>query len=111
MSNSASTATPGQTANPAIGVHISQKLRGDLAKAGFTDIKIMPESFLVRAKDSRGNPVMLVMNADSVAALMEGTQGTNAASNAKLNNQDSASVTQRPASTSTQPGQSDETKP
>ncbi len=30
---------------------IAQKMRGDLSKAGFTDIHIMPSSFLVRAKD------------------------------------------------------------
>jgi hypothetical protein len=45
--------------------HISQRLRDDLTKAGFTDITIMPTSFLVRAKDSQGNPVMMVINPDS----------------------------------------------
>ena len=50
-----------QTTNP---MHISQKLRGDLSKAGFTDITIMPSSFMVRAKDSQGNPVMMVINPD-----------------------------------------------
>ncbi len=34
--------------------HLSQKLRDDLAKSGFTDITIMPSSFVVRAKDSQG---------------------------------------------------------
>jgi hypothetical protein len=45
--------------------HISERLRNDLTKAGFTDITIMPSSFLVRAKDSQGNPVMMVINPDS----------------------------------------------
>ncbi len=45
--------------------HISQRLRDDLTKAGFSDITIMPSSFLVRAKDSQGNPVMMVINPDS----------------------------------------------
>ena len=44
--------------------HLSQRLRDDLTKAGFTDITIMPSSFLVRAKDSQGNPVMMVINPD-----------------------------------------------
>ena len=35
------------------GMHIAQKMRDDLSKAGFTDIRIMPSSFLVRAKDFR----------------------------------------------------------
>ena len=51
--------------------HIGQRLRNDLAKAGFTDIKIMPSSFLVRAKDSQGNPVMLVINPDSMTEVTE----------------------------------------
>ena len=40
-------------------------MQDNLAKAGFTDIKVMPESFLVRAKDQQGNPVMMVINPDS----------------------------------------------
>jgi hypothetical protein len=51
--------------------HMSQKLHNDLAKAGFTDITIMPAAFLVRAKDSQGNPVMMVINPDSVTEVME----------------------------------------
>jgi hypothetical protein len=51
--------------------HLSQRLRNDLAKAGFTDITIMPSSFLVRAKDSQGNPVMMVINPDSLTELTE----------------------------------------
>ncbi len=46
--------------------HVSQKLRNDLTKAGFTNITIMPSSFIVRAKDSDGNPMMMVINPDSV---------------------------------------------
>ncbi len=52
-------------AYPASPTHISERLRNDLTKAGFTDITIMPSSFLVRAKDSQGNPVMMVINPDS----------------------------------------------
>ena len=43
----------------------------NLQKSGFTDIKIMPESFLVRAKDQQGNPVMMVINPDSITAVTE----------------------------------------
>jgi hypothetical protein len=51
--------------------HLSQRLRSDLAKAGFTDITIMPSSYLVRAKDSQGNPVMMVINPDSLTEVTE----------------------------------------
>jgi hypothetical protein len=50
---------------------IRQQVQNDLARAGYTDIKIMPESFLVRAKDKSGNPVMMVINPDSITAVTE----------------------------------------
>jgi hypothetical protein len=62
--------------NPQAATHISQKLRSNLAKAGFTDITIMPSSFLVRAKDSEGNPVMMVINPDSLTEVTEHSEGT-----------------------------------
>ena len=71
-SPSAQTAAPGaQTPG-----RLSQKLHDDLTKAGFTDIRIMASSFLVRAKDSQGNPVMMVINPDSLAEVTEHTQGS-----------------------------------
>jgi hypothetical protein len=48
---------------------IRQQIQNDLSQAGYTDIKIMPESFLVRAKDKRGNPVMMLINPDSITAV------------------------------------------
>jgi hypothetical protein len=57
--------------NPADTQTIQQQVRENLQQAGFTDIKIMPSSFLVRAKDSAGNPVMMVINPDSVTAVTE----------------------------------------
>jgi hypothetical protein len=55
--------------------HLSQKLHDDLTKAGFTDISIMPASLLVRAKDSQGNSVMMLINSDSLTELTELTKG------------------------------------
>jgi hypothetical protein len=92
-------------ANPATttgsNMHIAQKLRADLGKAGFTNITIMPSSFLVRAKDSEGNPVMMVINPDSVTALTEETQPSNSASNSKHmgGTSNSAGATPGPSST------------
>jgi hypothetical protein len=50
---------------------IRQQVQNNLTQAGYTDIKIMPESFLVRAKDKNGNPVMMVINPDSITSLTE----------------------------------------
>jgi hypothetical protein len=62
------TSMTGQANNPTV-PNIGAKLRKSLASAGFTDVRVMPESFLVHAKDSDGNPVMMVVNPDSVAAV------------------------------------------
>jgi hypothetical protein len=50
---------------------IQQQVQNNLQQAGFTDIRIMPSSFLVRAKDKAGNPVMMVISPDSVTAVTE----------------------------------------
>jgi hypothetical protein len=53
------------------GAHMSQKLHDDLTKAGFTDITIMPQSLLVRAKDAQGNSVMMVINPDTLTEVTQ----------------------------------------
>jgi hypothetical protein len=50
---------------------IQQQVQNKLQEAGFTDIQIMPSSFLVRAKDKAGNPVMMVISPDSVTTVTE----------------------------------------
>jgi len=64
---------------------IAAQLRQSLADAGFTDIHVMPQSFLVRAKDKQGNPVMMVMNPDSLTAVTaipaQGASGSNGSGN------------------------------
>ncbi len=58
-----------QGGNQATTPAIEQKLRSSLSQAGFTDVHIMPQSFLVRAKDKDGNPVMMIINPDSMTAV------------------------------------------
>ena len=48
---------------------IGQQITQRLSQAGFTDVHVMPQSFLVRAKDPNGNPVIMVINPDSVTAV------------------------------------------
>jgi hypothetical protein len=86
---------------------IRQQVQNNLAKAGYTDIKIMPESFLVRAKDRTGNPVMMIINPDSVTAITEvnpgGSERTTTGSAPRSGNGNSApsgSTSPQPASPS-----------
>jgi hypothetical protein len=48
---------------------LRQQITQQLSQAGFTDVHVMPESFLVRAKDPQGHPVMMVINPDSITAV------------------------------------------
>lgn len=65
--------------------HVASQIRSDLEQSGFTDIHIMPESFLVRAKNKQGMEVMMVVNPDSITAVTaynaSGDNSSNTASN------------------------------
>jgi hypothetical protein len=65
------TSAKDQSVQPPAHQSIRQQVQNNLTQAGYTDIKIMPESFLVRAKDKSGNPVMMVINPDSITAVTE----------------------------------------
>ena len=51
--------------------NMREQITNDLTKAGFTDIKVMPESFMIHAKDSKGNPAIMVINPDSFTEVTE----------------------------------------
>lgn len=97
--NAQSGMNAGQAPTTGANMHITQKLRDDLGKAGFTDITVMPSSFLVRAKDSAGNPVMMLINPDSMTAITE--EGSNSASNSHHTAGSGASAGATPGPSST----------
>lgn len=49
--------------------HLGADLRNMLQKSGYTDIRVAPTSFMVRAKDSDGNPVVMSVSPDSFTEL------------------------------------------
>jgi len=55
---------------------IAQQIRSNLEKAGFKNIKLMPSSFMVRATDQNNNPVMMVINPDSITEISESQNGS-----------------------------------
>jgi hypothetical protein len=55
------------------GQAIGQNIRSDLARAGYRDIQMVPDSFVVRAKDPRGIPVMMVLSPNSITVVTEVT--------------------------------------
>jgi sporulation protein YlmC with PRC-barrel domain len=51
--------------------NIQQQLTADLKQAGFTNIKVMPDSFLVQATDKSGHPVTIFISRDSVTVFSD----------------------------------------
>jgi hypothetical protein len=47
-----------------------QRVQQRLTQAGFSNIEMVPTSILIRAIDRDGNPVMLALSPDSLAALL-----------------------------------------
>jgi|SwirhisoilCB2_FD_contig_31_34243509_length_437_multi_3_in_0_out_0_1 hypothetical protein len=50
---------------------LPQELRQKLTRAGYTDVKMVPSSFLVTAKNKSGNPVMMRITPHSMTMLTE----------------------------------------
>lgn len=45
----------------ATGTSVRQQLSANLKTAGYTDVKIMPEAFIVEAKNKAGDPVTMFL--------------------------------------------------
>lgn len=56
---------------------IAQQIKSNLEQAGFKNIKLMPSSFIVRAEDQNNNPVMMVINPDSITTISETSPNQN----------------------------------
>jgi PRC-barrel domain len=66
-----SASTTGQTP-------LRENIRGMLQRSGFSNIRIMASSFMIRAQDQQGNPVIMSVSPDSVTEISElGTSGAN----------------------------------
>jgi hypothetical protein len=52
-----------------------QKMKQDLEQAGFTNVQVVPESFLIRATDKQGRPVVMMVDPNS-AVVVTGMGGT-----------------------------------
>ena len=68
------------------------ELMQHLSNNGFTDIKIMPSSFYIQAKNKNGEPVAMVIGPDSFTEVTE--VKTQASANSQSSNKPQASATQ-----------------
>ena len=87
---SPSSSNIGENSHSASGMNgpsIRQHIQQDLQKAGYTNINVMPASFVAEAKDKKGDPVTLLITPDSVTTVIEepgksaSNQGTKMAGN------------------------------
>lgn len=89
-----STSQPPATANPN-STMTSQKMTSDLEKAGFTNIKVIPESFFVRATNKGGQPVMMMVTPDSFTEIIQVRSGTTEKSGSSTNPAPSGTTTHK----------------
>ena len=55
------------------GQSMGQNIRSELARAGYRDIQMVPDSFVVRAKEPTGVSVMMVLSPNSITVVTEVT--------------------------------------
>jgi hypothetical protein len=59
-------AKPVTPATQAAGTTVRMQLSDNLKKAGYTDVKVVPEAFIVEAKNKAGEPVRMFLTPDSM---------------------------------------------
>ena len=59
-------AKPATPATDAAGTSMRMQLSDNLKKAGYTDVKVVPEAFLVEAKNKAGEQVRMFLTSDSM---------------------------------------------
>ena len=61
---------PSQTSQPSQpSQNLAQQLSDNLQQSGYSNVKVMPGSFIVRAQDPQGNPIEMIVTPTSIAAV------------------------------------------
>ena len=48
---------------------VPRKIHDKLVEQGYSDVQVVPQSFLISAKDKNGNPVMMLIGPNSMTVL------------------------------------------
>jgi hypothetical protein len=95
QSNANSTTSPQANQNNATQAATAQKIKQDLQGAGFQDVNVVAESFLVQAKTKDGDPVVMTIGPHGMT-MIEASSGANASSsNSNAKNGASSSTTSK----------------
>ncbi|HET7885266.1 MAG TPA: PRC-barrel domain-containing protein [Bradyrhizobium sp.] len=74
--------------------HLRANLKNVLEKAGYKDIRVAPTSFMVHARDSDGNPVVMAISPDSFSEIADiYTDSTGAKSGGNANGRNANATT------------------
>ncbi len=68
------------------------KVQKDLEQAGFTDVQVTPESFFVRARNKEGQPVMMIIEPNSIAAVVGASASGTSSAQPPTGTQDKATA-------------------
>lgn len=85
QNSSAPSANAGSSQLPAAQAATAQKIQHDLQSAGFQDVNVVAESFLVQAKTKDGDPVVMTIGPHGMA-MVETVGGQASSSNSKTQN-------------------------
>ena len=88
-SNSQATSQPSASSSEQ-NIAAAQKIQQDLKKSGFTDVKVVAESFVVQAKTKDGDPVVMTIGPHGMSVF----EAINANASSKSNTTGSATGSQ-----------------
>jgi hypothetical protein len=74
--NVVSTPTAPEDATQQNGAGLRAQLKGNLEQAGFTNVAVMADAFLVEATDKSGNRVTMFINPHSLTVISDGNVGS-----------------------------------
>lgn len=87
-----------------------RKLKQDLEQAGFSDVKILEDSFVVQARDKNGNPTIMSLSPSGVVAISELSQQTRtSAANGASGGNEQSTTTSRQTGRTARAGTSNQT--
>jgi hypothetical protein len=69
LSSAAFACGTAQAQSPSDGDKVAQQLHDKLVEQGYSDVRVVPQSFLISAKDKNGNPVMMLIGPNSMTVL------------------------------------------
>ncbi len=92
-SNSSPSSSSSSSMSASDVAQLRQKIKHDLEQDGFTNVHVVPDSFLVNAQNKQGQPVVMIINPNSVFSVTQVGKMNSGSSGAGTGSSGSASNT------------------